>query len=209
MTLAPLPGTLPAPEALSHFYRREHLPDGGTDGSFLDWVSAFGLPVPIANTRARLAALPYHDLHHIVSDYATDEAGEAEVAGWTLGTGGGPLFGELYDSGAFLLGMVRFPIRTTRAFWRGRHCRNLYRRPAAHWVEQDLETLRRYTGVDAAPPPHGPVPAESITGMDRLALAQKVLVAAALWLTPIAPLTILGTVLLDRLTTAVQSEANP
>ncbi len=193
-----LPGTLRASEALQGFYRREQLPDGGTDGGPIDWASAFGVPVPIVNTRARLSALGYHDLHHLVAGYGTDEAGEGEISGWTMGTGGGPLFGELYDSGAFLLGLVRFPRRCIRAFYRGRQCRNLYRQPVEHWYAQDLQTLRRVTGIDRAPGVGAPIPAESITAMDRIALVRSVLVAAALWLTPIAPACIALTVLADR-----------
>jgi hypothetical protein len=199
MTPASFPGTLTAPEALARFYAEQALPDGGTDGALLDWGSAFGIPIPIVNTRARFEALPYHDLHHLVAGYGTDEAGEAEISGWTLGTGGGSWFGEVYDSGAFLLGMVRFPRRTIRAFYRGRQCRNLYRRPAEHWVQHDLATLRAYAGTDAVAGPDAPIPAEAITTMDRIDLVRATLVAAALWLTPLVPLYIAWTVVLDRL----------
>ena len=67
-----------AARALEGFYRREKLPAGGHDGARIDWARAFGLPVPIVNTRARLEVLPYHDVHHLVTGYRTDEAGEAE-----------------------------------------------------------------------------------------------------------------------------------
>ncbi|MEZ4317160.1 MAG: hypothetical protein R3F61_06640 [Myxococcota bacterium] len=186
-------------DALGEFYAREHLPDGGTDGSYFDWARAFGMPFPIPNTRVRLAILPYHDLHHLVAGYATDEAGEGEISGWTLGTGGGPLFGEMYDLGAFLLGLVRFPRRSVAAFYRGRQCRNLYRKPAEECMAQSVETLRAWCGADA---PLGPV-----TGMDRIALARTVLSGLVVWATPVAPVVMFGLVAVDLATAPPKAAA--
>ena len=173
-----------ASEALVDFYLAEGLPDGGTDGRWLAWGRAFGVPVPIVNTASRVAVLPYHDLHHLVTGYRTDEVGEGEVAAWTLATGGGPLFGDIYDLGAFGLGLLRAPRRVVAAFWRGRQCTNLYRRPAAHWMGRDVHELRRITGTDR--------PLRPVCASDRAALVRTGLTAAAVWATPLAPLAMLA-----------------
>jgi len=167
--------------AIHDFYAAERLPTDGGVSDWWVWVYAFGLPVPIPNTRQRVDLVPYHDLHHIVTGYRTDEAGEAEVAAWCLGSGGGPLLGQLYDLGAFLIGMVRYRDRTTKAFYRGRQGRNLYRRPAAEWMDWDLSALRAEANVNPAP--------GHLTPMDRVALARTVMEASAIYA---APLLVLG-----------------
>lgn len=175
--------------ALEAFYLREHLPAGGTDGARLDWARAFGLPIPIVNTRARLRVLPYHDLHHLVTGYRTDEAGEAEIGAWTLGAAGGPLAGRVYDLATLLLGVVRFPRRTTAAFYRGRGGRQLYDQPLATLLRAEESALRELAGTDR--------PAARPTLRDRAALGATLLEAAAWWLTPAAPLYLVAVVALE------------
>jgi hypothetical protein len=62
----------------------------GADGGYGDaWVDVeFGpITVPIPNTPARVRAVGYHDLHHIVTGYDTNFVGEAEISAWELGAG--------------------------------------------------------------------------------------------------------------------------
>ena len=166
-----------AHRALREFYSQEQLPpDGGVQAKWV-WVRAFGLPIPIPNTRARVRLVPYHDLHHVITGYRTDEAGEAEVAAWCLGTGGGPVLGHIYDLGAFLLGLFQVPRRPLRAFYRGRQGRNLYRKPAAAWMSWELDALRVQAHVSDE--------LAAQTAADHLALVRTVLVAMALYGTPL------------------------
>ncbi len=181
-----------AARALEGFYRREKLPAGGHDGARIDWARAFGLPVPIVNTRARLEVLPYHDVHHLVTGYRTDEAGEAEVGAWCLGTGDGPVVGRVYDLGTFLLGLARWPRRTAAAFVRGRHGHNLYDVPAAELLATEEAVLRRRAGADRT--------AQAPTWRDRVALLVTTVEAAAWWLTPAAPMFMAATVAREVLT---------
>ena len=165
-----------AREAIQAFYGDEQLPeDGGINASWV-WVHAFGWPLPLPNLEARARLVPYHDLHHVVTGYRTDEAGEAEVAAWCLGTGGGPILGQLYDLGAFLIGLMQFPTRTCQAFYRGRQCHNLYRSPADDWMGWTLDALRTHTHASREPGPR--------TTNDQLALAQSGLAAALLYGAP-------------------------
>lgn len=62
----------------------------GADGGYGDaWVDfKLGpLPVPFPNTRARVRAVRYHDLHHVLTGYDTNTIGEFEISAWELGAG--------------------------------------------------------------------------------------------------------------------------
>src|SRR5690349_11954766 len=62
----------------------------GADGGYGDaWVDfKLGpLPVPFPNTRARVRAVRYHDLHHVLTGYDTSTIGELEISAWELGAG--------------------------------------------------------------------------------------------------------------------------
>jgi len=164
---------LTAKQAIVDFYIREELPEDGGVTKWFDWTTAFGLPFPIPNPAARVVLVPYHDLHHIVTGYRTDEAGESEVGAWCLGSGGGPVLGQIYDLGTFFLGLMRFPSRTVGAFYRGRQGRNLYRRPASEWMTWGVEDLRTETRTSQ--------PLGDRTAMDHLALVTTSAVAIAVW----------------------------
>lgn len=106
----------------------------GRDGGYRDrWVVVGRLgPVPLAfpNSAARVRAVRYHDLHHVVTGYATDLVGEAEIAAWELASGCAD------HRAAWLLNLSVLPVvavrrrerdRLLRAFVRGTCSRNLYR----------------------------------------------------------------------------------
>ena len=62
----------------------------GTNGNYDDaWVDfKLGpLPFPFPNTAGRVKAVRYHDLHHVVTGYATDIAGEFEISAWEIAAG--------------------------------------------------------------------------------------------------------------------------
>ncbi|HSD90947.1 MAG TPA: hypothetical protein VLB44_25660 [Kofleriaceae bacterium] len=86
------------------------------------------LPVILPNTKSRQKALPLHDLHHIATGYDTSVIGESEISAFELGGGCGRYAAAwLLNAGVFAMGLVLAPVRTYRAFLRGRHSRNLYR----------------------------------------------------------------------------------
>src|SRR5207237_6988555 len=53
------------------------------------WVRLQAGPIPlfIPNTRSRVRAVRVHDVHHIVTGYATSLAGEAELGAWAIASG--------------------------------------------------------------------------------------------------------------------------
>jgi len=135
--------------ALRDYFRREGLPeDGGID---LPWVHLRVGKVPLAfpNIPARRAAVRYHDVHHLLTGYRTDWAGEAEIGAWEIGGGLGRYWvGWLLDAGAMALGAVAWPRRTLRAFVRGRRTGNLYRQPFEPLLAAGVDELRGRLGLD-------------------------------------------------------------
>ena len=108
-------------------------------------------PIPLAfpNTKSRKAAIPMHDLHHIATGYATTFTGEAEISAWELGGGCGPyLAAWVLDGLGALLGLAIAPMRTIRAFRRGRRTRNLYQRGWSNaLLDLTVDELREQIGV--------------------------------------------------------------
>lgn len=110
----------------------------GDDGGYDDAWVAFKLgpiPFPFPNTSSRKRAVRVHDLHHIVTGYATSLVGEFEISAWELGAGCADFFAawQLNLAGMFG-GLLIAPRRTFRAFVRGRRSQSLYGR-------EDLELL--------------------------------------------------------------------
>ena len=145
----------PLRAARETYFRHSGLgPDGGYSTA---WVR-FGigpLRVPIPNTSARRAALPFHDLHHIATGYTTSWTGEGEIAAWELAAGCGAY------SAAWLLNLVAFPIgfvlapgRVWLAFLRGRGSHTLYaERWDPGWLDLSVSVLRQRLGLTRPLPP--------------------------------------------------------
>lgn len=94
------------------------------------WVKMKAGPVPIwfPNTVARVKAVRFHDLHHVLTEYPTTWRGEAEIGAWEVATGCAAHYQAwLLDLLAFAIGLGLCPRRVYRAFMRGRRSRNLYR----------------------------------------------------------------------------------
>lgn len=132
------------------------------DGGYGDrWIElAVGpLKVALPNTPARVRAVRYHDLHHVVTGYRTDLRGEAEISAWELGAGCKDMVAAWFlNLGAFGLGTALAPRRLFRAFARGRRSETLYGRPFEPLLTATIGEVRRDAGLeaaDAAPRPLG------------------------------------------------------
>jgi len=128
----------------------------GEDGGYNDrWVTIFKLgPIPLGfpNTAGRVAAVRYHDLHHLATGYDTDILGEAEIAAWELASGC-----ERFPAAWFLnhvalpLGVMKNPDRVRRAFARGCRTRNLYSEQSVDGLlDQRLGSMRERLGMHGA-----------------------------------------------------------
>jgi hypothetical protein len=102
----------------------------GDDGGYGDaWVDfKLGpLPFPFPNTPARIRALRYHDLHHVLTGYETTTIGEFEIGAWELGAGCKNFAAAwVLNLAGVASGMVVAPHKVFRAFVRGRRSRSLY-----------------------------------------------------------------------------------
>jgi hypothetical protein len=169
-------------EALTRYFERNGLPpDGGYDAR---WVRAPIGPVPFAfpNTAGRRRVGPAHDVHHVLTGYATDLTGEGEIAAWEIGAG-------VRDRSALALSLrvlgfaLAFaPRRLLRAFERGRRSRHLLERDcrAEALLAQEVGSLREEIGLAGAA---GPAQAA-----DRRAFAGWALLAALIVWGPLLPL---------------------
>src|SRR5262245_53782439 len=99
---------------------------GGYDDAWVDFKLG-PIPMPFPNTKARVRAVQYHDLNHILTEYGTDIVGEFEIAAWEIAAGcTGFGAAVALNLGGMAGGLFRCPGRTFAAFLRGRQDRTTY-----------------------------------------------------------------------------------
>lgn len=130
---------------------------GGYDNPTLTFKILDRFPVTVPNTQARKRAVFLHDLHHLVTDYATDFRGECQIAGFEFGGGMGPyLAGWAYNASAFGMGLIICPRLVKAAFYRGCNAKTLYIDRALkpdELFEGDLDALKAKVFFNAPRPP--------------------------------------------------------
>ena len=118
----------------------------GEDGGYGDrWVDFHlgPLPMPFPNTPARVRAVGYHDLHHVLTGYDTDTLGELEISAWELGAGCRGFFAAWQlNLGGLAAGAFATPSRVFRAFVRGRGERSLYGEELEPLLDRTVGELR-------------------------------------------------------------------
>jgi len=118
------------------------------DAPFTDaklWKITFKIP----NTRAHRRAIMWHDLHHAVTGYGTDLAGEGEISAWELrgGLRGLNLYVRAIVLSGVAAGVLVAPRRTLRA-WRASSSRNLFDADGyEELLDLPLSELRARLGV--------------------------------------------------------------
>ncbi|MCZ7682626.1 MAG: hypothetical protein M5U28_29060 [Sandaracinaceae bacterium] len=115
-------------------------------------LPVFGREVRLPNPPTRQRAMARHDLHHALTGYATDYAGEAEIGAWELRAGCNTVFLWLINLAAVAIGLVIAPRRVARAFRSAAGHRSLYLdpRPVDELLELDLGDLREELGIARA-----------------------------------------------------------
>jgi len=127
--------------------------DGGYGSAWVDFKLG-PLPFPFPNTAGRVRALRYHDLHHVLTDYDTDTRGEFEISAWELGAGCRDFAAAwVLNLGGLVGGLVSAPIRTFRAFVRGRRARSLYGRSLDELLGSTVAETRRSLAIEPDPRP--------------------------------------------------------
>lgn len=116
--------------------------DGGYSAAWVDFKLG-SLPFPFPNTKGRIDAVKFHDLHHVLTGYDTDIIGELEISAWELGAGcKGFAAAWVLNLGGVAGGLVRAPKRTLAAFVRGRRSNTLYSEPFEPLLERTVGDLR-------------------------------------------------------------------
>ena len=144
-----------APSLLVRDARARYFAENGFgDGGYEDrWVVLRAAGVPIAvlpNTRERVRSVRLHDVHHVLTEYATSWTGEAEIAAWELASGCRDHWAAWFlNFWAALVGLAIAPRAVWRAVARGRRSRNLY---GGEWsdglLDRTVGELRRELRLD-------------------------------------------------------------
>jgi len=170
--------------------RARYLRANGFDADYGErWVKLKAGPIPIwfPNAPGRVRAVKLHDLHHVVTGYATTWTGEAEIAAWELASGCGRYgWAWALNLSALPIGLAIAARATLRAFARGRRSRNLYHR--AEGIDADLlarpvAALRAELELDRPAVRAGLVDVLGLAALGVVGLAQMLVVPALLvWL---------------------------
>lgn len=131
-----------------YFDENGFAPDGGYDDK---WAIARLGPIPMAvpNVEARRRSVPIHDLNHVVTGYATDLRGEAEISAWEIGSGCRSYVAAwILGLTVMLAGAGRWPVATVQAFARGRQSRNLYSCDRRSVLDRPVRALRAELSLD-------------------------------------------------------------
>ncbi|MCA9599858.1 MAG: hypothetical protein KC776_41415 [Myxococcales bacterium] len=155
--------------------------DGGYSAAWVDFKLG-PIPFPFPNSPARRKAVPYHDLHHLLTGYGTDFLSELEISAWEIGAGCKNVWIAWHlNLSGMATGAALIPRRVFRAFVRGRRSETLYGR--------DLEALLSMTPqqlTQAAEPPRARVSDVLLFALSLSAGGVLALLTLALLL-PIAP----------------------
>jgi hypothetical protein len=99
---------------------------GGYEDAWVDFKLG-PIPMPFPNTKSRIEAVRYHDLHHLLTGYDTDIVGEFEISAWEIAAGcKGFAAAWVLNLGGMAGGLFRAPGRVFAAFVRGRRQRTTY-----------------------------------------------------------------------------------
>lgn len=165
--------------------------DGGYDATWVDFKLG-PFPFPFPNTPSRLRAVRYHDLHHVLTGYATDYPGELEISAWEIAAGC-KRFGAAWvlNLGGLTGGLFMIPRRTFRAFLRGTRCDTLYGRDFDPLLSLTVATARGETGTLAAAYPQARV--RDVAAFVASAIAGLVVgLLLIVVIVPLLPLALIG-----------------
>lgn len=121
------PETMTMREARKLYFEANGFGDnGGYDDPWVDFKLG-PIPMPFPNTKGRVKAVRFHDMHHVLTGYDTDIAGEFEISAWEIAAGCKGMFAAWWlNLGGLAGGLFRAPRRTFAAFVRGRRGKTAY-----------------------------------------------------------------------------------
>ena len=153
MTVVEYAATGTMREARALYFDVNHFGEnGGYDDKWVDFKLG-PVPMPFPNTPARVRAVRYHDLHHVLTGYDTNTIGEFEISAWEIAAGcKGYVAAWQLNLGGVFAGLLVAPRRTLRAFLRGRHSRSLYGEDLEALLDSKVAELQSRMGVDQPSP---------------------------------------------------------
>jgi hypothetical protein len=173
---------------------------GESGGYDEPWVTLKLGPVPVSfpNTAGRVRAVRYHDLHHVLTGYDTDNAGEFEISAFEIAAGCRDYYAAWFlNLSGTTAGLFRFPGRTFRAFVRGRVSSTLYGHELEPLLDAKVSEVRERMHCPSEPPP---VQAQDVALFALTAAAGLVTGLSFLAVAvPVAPLVIAGSLVLKRI----------
>jgi hypothetical protein len=170
----------------------------GADGGYADpWVDfKLGpLPLPFPNTAGRVAAVKFHDLHHVLTGYETNATGEFEISAWELGSGCASFPAAwVINHGGLVSGLIAAPRKIFAAYVRGRRSRSLYGETFEPLLDAKVGEMRaRFVSQG------GRATARDVVGFALTALAGVVIgLAFAAVMLPLVPMGLVATWLRRR-----------
>jgi hypothetical protein len=144
---------LPLREARNRYFAANGLGEGGYEDKWVRFVVG-PLRFAIPNTEGRVRAVRYHDLHHVVTGYATTWTGEGQIGAWEIASGCRDMIAAwVLNLYAMWIGLWISPRAIWQAFARGRHSRNLYGEPWSEaLLDQSVGETRRSLALERETP---------------------------------------------------------
>jgi hypothetical protein len=155
--------------------------DGGYTSTWVELKRIAGVPIGFPNSPGRIRAVKLHDLHHVLTGYAADWTGEAEIGAWEVGAGCHRHWAAwVLNLLAMQYGFFIAPRRVLRAMARGRRSETLYRMRELdeRILAKTVGEVRRELRLDQ------PEPAPTLA--DVVALKGWMLAGFAIWAWPYA-----------------------
>ncbi len=177
-SLVPSPSSRQAGDEVSvgeararYFAENGFAADGGYSAR---WVRLAKGPIPIGfpNFAARVRAVQCHDVHHLVTGYATTWTGEAEISAWELASGCRDYWAAwMLNLGGMMIGLLIAPRAVFAACVRGRQTRNVYGSQIDDaFLAQPLRALRGTLLLDHPARPASAADVLVFTGLTLLAV---------------------------------------
>ena len=142
MTVSYPPDLTMAAARTRYFENNGFGPDGGYGAAWVDFKLG-PIPFPFPNTPQRIDAVKFHDLHHVLTGYDTDFAGELEISAWEIAAGCKCYAAAwVVNLGGIAAGLVTSPGRVFAAFLRGRHSSTVYGEAFEPLLERTVGELR-------------------------------------------------------------------
>lgn len=159
-------------EARRLYFDANGFDEGGYDAK---WVKLMAGPVPIffPNTAQRVRSVRLHDLHHVLTDYATDWTGEGEIGAWEIASDCRDHYAAwVLNLFALAIGLFLAPTAMWHAFYRGRCSDNLYEHEFREsMLDENVGDLRKRLGLAGIPTDVGPADVLTFLGWSMAGLA--------------------------------------